>query len=196
MIIATQDLAEYLDLDTADDQLDGIRSAVEAACVQYAARPFEATTRTWYLDGSGGMYQFLPEPLASAPTSVHVDTGRTFGSGTLYTHGTDYVWRDTFAQRLQSLNSYWTEYAQDVKVVGTVGYAAAAMPADVKLTVRREAARAYNHMVQRARQGGDVAMTEAIDDADVDYFDPNLDVLLSKAAKLVLNRYKALPLPI
>jgi len=196
MIVTTASMVAYLDLSVTNDQLDALQAGVEAACVKYAGRPFEAATRTWYLDGSGKEWQFLPEPLASAPTSVHVDTSRAFGSSSLLVHGTDYVWRDTSPQRLQHLYSCWTRFLQDVKVVGTVGYASAAMPADVKAVVYRETARAYNHMIERAQQGDDVASQVSINDADETYLVAAADMILSKSARQVLDRYKALMLPL
>jgi len=195
-IVTTANMVAYLDLPVTNDQLDALQAGVEAACAKYAGRPFEATTRTWYLDGSGKEWQFLPEPLASAPTSVHVDTGRTFGSSSLLVHSTDYVWRDTSPQRLQHLYSCWTRFPQDIKVVGTVGYASATMPADVKLVVYRETARAYNHMIERAQQGDDVAKAAIVDGAHETYLDTQQDTLLSSAARQVLDRYAALPLPL
>jgi len=188
-IVTDRQVVHYIGAEDEDEMVALIRAAVEERVVAYAERPFEATARTWYLDGSNLDKIWLPEPLASTPSEVNVDTGRTWASATAKTHGTDYVWRSEEPSTLLALATVWTHYPYCIKVTGTVGYTADSMPSDIKLVCLKECALAYSQM-KRSQKGDDVVRSQNVEHWDVTYLE---DMELSTAAKQVLKRYAANP---
>lgn len=108
-----------LDLnDSQQTDTERLISIASARADNHTSRRLAAQDVTLYLDGRGGMSLDVREHPINSVTSVHMDSGRDFGSDT---EVTDY---DILSERGQLFRSGgWAKGKQNIKVVCNVGYA-------------------------------------------------------------------------
>jgi hypothetical protein len=189
-IIATDELVSYLGLANPEpgNIFEELISAAEQLIDDVLGYAAAQETRTFTLDGNGRTLLYSPEPFTSQPTQVNVDSGRTFASGTDLTFDTDWTWRAEAPQTLVRINSAWTRDVRNVRVVGPVGWTAAAMPRSIKLVALAESAKVVNEMKQ-ARDGEDVLSASIVDGWHLNYLEK---MALSDASRERLAQYAAI----
>lgn len=189
-IITTQELVDYLGLTDPEPGtiFEELISAAEQLIDDELGYAAAEETRTFTLDGNGKARLFVPEPFTSAPTQVNQDSSRTFAAATDLTFDVDYTWRSEAPQTLLRIAIAWTPDIRNVRVVGPVGWTAAAMPRSIKVVALEESTRIVNQM-KRAREGEDVLKTSIVDGWHLTFLE---SAGLSKASQRRLDQYAAI----
>lgn len=175
--------------DTDKDTLIGtLLTQVEARIAKFCNREFEdgSSERTEYFDGDGEGSIIWPTylPLVSV-TSLHDDTDRSYGSGTLI-DSDDYV---VYDNRVQLDGSVFSKGLKNIRLVYVGGYVTAEegnnVPEDLKLYVYQ----ALSWNLQRAGKEGLLSLSNANQNISTQFV-----VELPKEVRNGLMPYRRLPI--
>lgn len=199
-LISTYDLRNWMGIAEGDTKpnakLESIARAVEDFVDSYTNRQLEAKRYLTdpnfsYYDGTGRSYMYLAQYPVSYVSSAHVDSDRSFGSGTVISSA-DIFWYP--AGKLVSEGGYFTRGRRNVLVDFTAGYAPVVggthnsavstypVPLDLKQT-----------MIEMCVESFKEGMTAVHSLAGQNVTEPKFIQMLSRNSfwANVLNKYKA-----
>jgi hypothetical protein len=181
-LVSLNDVKTYYDLTNSkanDDTfietlIDDVTDLFENYC---SVETFKQTTKTEYLDGTGGKYLFTKNIPIFSVTSIYEDTEWVWAVDTLIP-STDYRIVDN--RYLVRYSDVWEPGDQNIKLIYVYGFVS--IPGDLKVVCIEEVIRRL-----RNRNNPDI-LSKSMPDGSVNLVEKGL----MKSTKEVLNKYKRL----